>query len=249
MTLANRLKTMLGNEDGIALVMTIQFMVVLAVAVGALAHFTMANSDHADYQKNTQVASTLAESGYNNAVSVLLNSSNPGSSSALPSSTSPGTDTTSQPGSTIKWWGSFNSATQTWTVTGRGEVQAPNSTATIQRTVSQRFRLGANGATVAGSPAWGYIFVDNKNGPCMELSNSTSIGEPLYVSGSVCMNNSAQILASASPVTVVGTINTLSTSKVGASTGRWASCTSAAAVARETAATSSIPARARRAST
>ena len=219
-SLARRLSAHLRREEGVALVLAIQLTFVLLVVIGVCIYYMTSNQDHAAYSRSNQVAFSLAEAGYNNAMSVLNNASNPKSSTILPPASSPATDSLTYPGGTIKWWGSYNSTTQTWTISGRGILPAPNSNANITRTVTQQVRIGANGANLpaSASPAWGYIYVDNLGGGCLVLSNSVTMAEPLYISGNVCMDNTAWIKATASPLIVGGYISTQNSAKVGSAT-------------------------------
>lgn len=200
--------------------MALQLTLVLLVIVGVSIYYATANESHAAYARTGQVAFSLAEAGYNNAQAVLNNAPNPKASTVLPPANNPATDATTYPGGTIKWWGSYNSSTQTWTISGRGTLPAPNSGGNVTRTVTQQVRIGANGANLpaSASPAWGYIYVDNVGGGCLTLSNSVVLAEPLYVSGNVCMDNSSQIKSTASPLIVGGWISTANSAKVGSNT-------------------------------
>ena len=51
----------------------------------------------------------------------------------------------------------------------------------------------------------------------MTLANSVQISQPLYVRGNLCLNNSARVLSTASPVSVAGTIQITSSATVGVS--------------------------------
>lgn len=212
-----RLHELLKREHGLALLMTLQLMVVLLVIVGTVIYYATSNQNHAAYARTNQVAFSLAEAGNNNAVSVVMGASNPRNPALLPPKTSPAIDTTTYPGASIKWWGSYNLVTGIWSVTGRGEVPAPNSGATVKRTITQQLRVSALGATVAGTPAWGGIFIDNQNRACVSLANSVSIAYSLYATGDVCMANTAQITSAATPVSIAGSLTLDNSARVGAS--------------------------------
>lgn len=209
----------LQSEDGIALLMSVWFTVILLAVAGSLIYYSTANSSSASTAQANQKAFNLAEAGLNEGISILYNSSTQNSQSALPSACCTGADTTTYAGSTINWWGTWNAASSTWTVYGKGTVPAPVSGSNAVRSVYQQVRIGSNGATVAGNPAWGYIFSDNKNGSCLSLANSVQINDPLYATGNMCMDNSSQVRSTASPVTVAGTLQITSSASMGLSTG------------------------------
>jgi uncharacterized protein (UPF0333 family) len=205
------------REDGIALVMALVFMAVLLTVAGTVTYYATTNTRDAAFQAGNQKAFSAAEAGLNEAIAVLANVSNPTLSSTLPSSEATAvTDATSVTGSTIKYWGTYNAGTMTWTAYGKGTTPAPPYTA---RTVYEQVRIGAGGATVAGNPAWGSIFVDNKNGACFSIGSSVQISNPLYVTGNMCMSVSAKVTSSASPVTIGGTLQITDSASMGRSSG------------------------------
>ena len=215
--------TSLRGEEGVALISSVIFMSLLLSVSGTLVYYSTANSSAASYSLANQKSFSLAEAGFNEGVSVLVNSSNPSVATALPDAAHPALDTSTYPGSTISYWGSWNSSSLTWTVYGKGNVPAPTARGgNAARTVSQQVRVGAGGATVAGNQAWGYVFADNRNAPCVLLNSSVKIGVSMYLTGSLCLDSSAQILASASPLTVLGTVQTNSSASVGTSTAHLA---------------------------
>ena len=64
------------DERGIALVLALLVMFVLAIALTSGIYFTSANSRMSSYAKADQTALGLAEAGANNALAVLLNPAN-----------------------------------------------------------------------------------------------------------------------------------------------------------------------------
>jgi hypothetical protein len=76
-TLAARALARLRDESGIALVMAIGIMFVLAIALTTTIFFTSASVRHANHSNAGQKAYALAEAGVNNAISVLHASYDP----------------------------------------------------------------------------------------------------------------------------------------------------------------------------
>jgi Tfp pilus assembly protein PilX len=206
----------LRHEEGIALVMSLVYMTVALSAGGTITYFAATNTRHAAYERGNQKAFAAAEAGLNEAIAVLGNSTLPTVPTTLPASEATAvTDTTTIPGSTIKYWGTYDAGSQTWTVYGKGTTSAP---ATTSRTVNEKIRIGAGAATLAGNPAWGTIFADNKLGGCLGLTSSVRIYVPMYVTGDLCLTASAAVDPSAGSVTVLGKIDLSSSAQIGKST-------------------------------
>ena len=197
-----------GNERGFALVMAIGIIVVLAIIGVTLASYSVSNLRATSHATGSQRAFALAEAGLNNAAGILSTAGNdPTNASLLPSAASPRIDTAE--GGTVSYWGSYNAAARIWTVTGKGTVRNPNQASSIVRTITQQY-------SVNSVPSWKYIYMDNPNG-CLSLANTVQITQPLFVRGSLCMDNSSMVTSSASPVTVGGTIQTNNSASVGTS--------------------------------
>jgi hypothetical protein len=208
------------REEGIALVMALVFMSLLLTAGSTITYYATTNTRDAAFQAGNQKAFSAAEAGLNEAIAVLGNAALPTLSTTLPGNEATAvTDTTTVPGSTIKYWGTYDALTLTWTVYGKGTTPAPRSTS---RTVYEKIRIGAGGATLAGNPAWGTIFADNKNAACFGLTTSVKVNVPLYVTGNLCLTSSAKVDPSAGTVTVLGTIDLVSTASIGQSTSHLA---------------------------
>ena len=104
----------LSGEQGQSLVLALLVMTFLAVSLGVVMFFSAGNQRNANYQKAAQVATSLAEAGINNAVSVLANPSNSCCLEVDPSldpthAVLPGPATTPQSQiynrNTVSWWG------------------------------------------------------------------------------------------------------------------------------------------------
>jgi len=198
----------LKSESGLALVMAIGIMTVLAISGTAITYYTVENSRSTTGGTASQKAFALAEAGLNNAVSVLSTPANdPQNPNLLPPSGSPATQTAE--GGTLSYWGSYNSTTAIWTVTGQGTYRNSAGRKPIVRKVSQQY-------SITSAQSWRYIYVDDPTG-CLSLTATVQITQPLFTRGSLCMSSSAIVTSMASPVTVAGTIQTGSSASVGTS--------------------------------
>jgi Tfp pilus assembly protein PilX len=179
----------LENESGIALVMAVGILAFLMITGSAVVFYAGSNTRSAEHSADNARALNAAEAGMNYARAILWNSSTPTSSSALPSSASPGQVTLE--GTTVKYWGSYDTATKVWTLYGSGTDTNPTGgTAQVARQASSQVLVSS---TAALDPAWGYLFADTTS--CTLLQNSLEIDAPIYVRGDLCMKNSAMIVS------------------------------------------------------
>lgn len=190
---ARRIRERLSAEQGFALVLALAAMLVLGTAGTTVMIYTTANQNASTHQSNDQAALALAEAGLNFAVSRLEGAADPSSASAVPSTPAP--EVTLQ-GGTATYTGSYDSTTKLWSLTGIGRVhnpQTPDNPATdIVRYAHMRAKVGTGTIGGANNASWNYIYSDDPNS-CATLSNNTSVAVPVYVRGSLCLNNSAMI--------------------------------------------------------
>jgi Tfp pilus assembly protein PilX len=200
----------LRDERGQSLVLALMVMTFLAVALGAVMFFSAGNQRNANYQKASQVATSLAEAGVNNAVSVL---SNPNSSCCLeidplldpthavlpgPAPATPLSKTYN--GNTVTWWGSLNTladGSKVWTVYGHASVPNPTgpSASPVVKQVSAQVLVHAPLPSSFNVGVWNTVY--SPFGP--SAGCDTSIGQginisvPLYVGGNLCMGQNAVV--------------------------------------------------------
>jgi Tfp pilus assembly protein PilX len=180
----------LKSESGIALVMAVGVMTVLMIAGSAVVFYAGSNARSSEHSADNAKAVHLGEAGMNYARAILWHSGSPDSASAVPScSTTPLPQLTLE-GGTVTYCGTYDSAAQTWTLTGTGTYTNPTGgTAPISRTVSSQVQVTTSSSF---EPAWGYLFADTAS-LCTNLKNTIEIDAPIYVRGDLCMENSAVI--------------------------------------------------------
>jgi Tfp pilus assembly protein PilX len=203
----------LRDERGQSLVIALLVMTFLAIALGTVMFFSAGNQRNANYQKAAQVATSLAEAGVNNAVSVLSNPSNSCCLEVAPGSTGavlPGSFATANPstynGNTVKWWGTLDTnapwngtanGNAVWTVYGQASVPNPTgpSAAAIVKRVSAQVHVNAPLPASFNVGVWNTVY--SPFGP--SVGCDTSIGQgitiavPVYVGGNLCMGQNAVI--------------------------------------------------------
>ena len=173
----------LKDESGVALVMAIGILAVLMVTGASLVYYAGSSVQHSERSVDDTRALALGEAGMNYARSILWNAADPTSATAVTSGT------VTLEGGTVTYSATYDSATQTWTVTGTGTQASPIAGgAPLTRTVSSQVQITPGSSW---DPAWGYLFADTSG--CTNLKNSITIDAPVYVRGDLCMENSATI--------------------------------------------------------
>jgi Tfp pilus assembly protein PilX len=192
----------LSGEQGQSLVLALLVMTFLAVSLGAVMFFSAGNQRNANYQKAAQVATSLAEAGVNNAVSVLANPSNscclevaPGSTGAVLPGPAPATpQSQTYNGNTVTWWGTLNG--NVWTVYGKATVQNPTgpSAAQIVKQVSAQVRVNAPVPSSFNVAVWNTVYSPGTGQICdTPIGQGINIDVPVYVGGNLCMGQNASI--------------------------------------------------------
>lgn len=200
----------LRDPDGIALPVALGVMLVISIVLVAVIAFSSSSDRAAELSSAEDRALALAEAAANHGAADLANSTNPLDPAALPSSSSP--QPVAVEGGTAEYWGTLPGGSDTWTITGRSTVSNPTAGADVRRTVTLRARV----ASTAANPAWNYLFSDDPT-TCLTFDSSVQIKQPVYARGDLCMDSSALVLSTASPLNVAGKINILSSAWIGSS--------------------------------
>ena len=211
-----RLRRLIGEEHGFALVLALSVTVVFSMTVVTVIESAASNSRTANRSKGRISAYSLAEAGINNAASIL-SKSNPYrlSHSPSPGDIRPGglreparlphgrratrqhllPYSWSYDGGTATMSGSFDLNTQNWTITSTGSVRDAFGGAPTTRILNATVHIRAQASQTNVVPAWNYVFVkDTTPNVCnVTLDNTTSLTSSLYVEGNLCFKNSAGI--------------------------------------------------------
>lgn len=191
---ASRALARLQDESGIALVMALGVMFVLAIVLTTTIFFTSASLRHANISNAGQKAYAIAEAGLNDASAQLVKyyppyaspiSADAGAGSLITS----GGDR-SFPGGLVSWTGSFNATTKIWTLTGTGKVANPTGGSQIVRTAKAIVNVGA------GLPLalrYGF-FMGDPTAPCSLIDNSGGASLSVYVASCLTFGGAATIV-------------------------------------------------------
>jgi Tfp pilus assembly protein PilX len=193
----------LQRQDGIALVVAVGVLGVLAIAGTTVVLFSTANARSANVSKVGATAYSLAEAGLAEALAVLFNPANNAFNPyLLPARTS------TYEGGTVTFSGVLNenSNPPVWTVTSMASAKNPTgASGEVRRTLTAKVKVDPLLTESLGSQAWNYVFstaTGDPSGCDMSLLNTVEMGSPLYVAGNLCLDNSAWI--SGGPVLVHG---------------------------------------------
>ena len=211
-----RLRRVMANEQGFALVIALAVTVVFSMTVVTVIESASSNSRSSDRSKGRVSAYTLAEAGINNAASIL-SKSNPYDEHLLhPQGSYQPADCASPPanptgatllgntccpyswtydGGTTTMWGWFDMTSSSWTITSTGTVRNAFASASTQRTLTATVHVRAEASQINVVAAWNYVFVkDTTPNVCnVTLDNTTTLSSSLYVEGNLCFKNSAGV--------------------------------------------------------
>jgi Tfp pilus assembly protein PilX len=177
------------DERGIALIMALGIMFVLAIAAAAALQYTSAGSRHASYSKSNTSAFSLAEAGVNSALSVLSNTANdPLNGGLLP------TRTTNFENGSVTWSGTLDTPSRTWTVNATGRIANPTGASDVTRAVTSVARVETPSTTPVTGQSWNFLMVTRTGNACdLIFNNSVDAQSPIYVRGNLCLDNGSAI--------------------------------------------------------
>jgi hypothetical protein len=205
--LMRRAARRIADERGQSLVLALLVLTVLAITLGSVIFFTASNQRSSSYQKAAQVATSLAEAGVNNAVSVLANPANSccleqpwgsGTTAVLPdNSVSHPAYTTTYPGGTGDWWGNLKQSTEVYTVHGKATVPNPTGGSPIVKYMSANVQVNQPKPGTIQVGVWNSIYspFGPSSGCDTTVAQGVNMNVPLYVGGNLCLANGALVNA------------------------------------------------------
>jgi Tfp pilus assembly protein PilX len=195
------------GERGQSLVLTLLVLFVLAIVLSTVIIFTSSNQRNSNYQKARQTASSLAEAGLNNAISILANPANSccleqndlmptTEAAAIAAGDTKTGGTAYQAGTTVTWWGNLDPNSEAWTLTGKATVPnptGPNATA-ITRTVTATVQVNPPVKSNYDVDVWNTVYSPGTGQPCdTSIGQGINIAIKVYVGGNLCMGQNAVI--------------------------------------------------------
>ena len=188
--------------------MVIGISLVLGITGTTAMVYSTENVRSASSSKAEERAFSLAEAGLNYAYSTLYSAQDPTMPGAVP------VRSETVENGTITWWGTLDTQTNTWTLTGRGSLPNPAGGVDVIRTIRGRAALQTVEVGDANNAIWNYIYAEAPTG-CTTLSNSVNVNVPIYIKGNLCLQNSAQISGINTVLQVGGTLSLQNSAHVG----------------------------------
>jgi hypothetical protein len=222
------------DESGLALVMALGIMTVLAIAGTTAIAYSTSGQRQAAQTRSRQTAFTLAESGINNSMAVLnLPTNNALDPDTLPKCTNNSTkysDPTADRTSTSTWQHSTIAGGSVdycatlvrkyavWYLTSIGKAPNPNNpTTTVTRTLEATVTVTPTITQPLNNPVWNYLYAGHTGSTCDQtLNNNISGASRMYVAGNLCLSPNVNLAQST--VIVGGTLDVSNNASVGAST-------------------------------
>jgi Tfp pilus assembly protein PilX len=201
-------------ENGMTLVISLGFLVVLTIMGTTLATYSSTNARSSQRDRRTVEVSAAAEGGVNRALAVLYNSFQPSTPTALPSSAAPRTETIG--GATVVWYGTLSGTT--WTITSRASVPNPAVPGGTLSKTTTRLVTVQGLTTGANTSAWSRIYHDDTTN-CLTVPTGTTIAGNVASRGNLCLTGTGRITGSSTQVAVGGNVTLQSSSTIGVSGG------------------------------
>jgi Tfp pilus assembly protein PilX len=194
----------LGDERGIALVMALGILVVLGISATSVAYYSSSQSRSASIGEKRRSAYSLAEAGMNAGLSVLENSLEPTTATALPSCQAPATPASlTLDGGSATYCGDLDTASYIWSLTSTGTAPNPTGAAPLTETLHRTVRVQgiSDGATVS---AWSRFYQDSPT-QCLTVDTVTIPGS-VAAQHCLTLKNGARITGSNTSVDVGGNL-------------------------------------------
>jgi hypothetical protein len=224
----------LPDERGMALVLALGIMTVLAIAGTTVMAYSTSGERHAAQTRSRQSAFSLAESGINNSMSVLnLPTNNALDPDTLPKCTTndkkysdPAAVRTSTStwrhgsidGGSVDYCGTLVRKYAVWYLTSIGNAANPNKPGTnATRTLEATVTVTPTITQPLNNPVWNYLYAGHSGSTCDQtLNNNISGASRMYVAGNLCLSPNVQL--NQSTVIVGGTLDVSNNAAVGAPT-------------------------------
>jgi Tfp pilus assembly protein PilX len=209
-----RLKNLLVQERGVALVLALGIMTVLGITFITVIDYTTANSRTTHYSRSRLSAFDLAEAGMNDAMAILNKPTN----NALDPDVLPSTTKTYENGS-VTWSGTLDRNNAIWTVTSTGSTRNPTGpkASNVTKTLTAKVTVVPTLTQPLNNPVWNYLYAGHTGSTCDQtLNNNISGSSRMYIAGNLCL--SPNVILAQSSVIVRGDLDVSNNAAVGANT-------------------------------
>jgi hypothetical protein len=191
--------------------MALGALTVLSFVIVSAVEYTSSNSRQSYASKSSQSSFTLAETGLNNALSIIFSTDTPLFSGLLPSTTDYYDENMSKVNRTTGnyniWSGTLDTSfpnsncpghAACWMVTSTGYVRNPaNGSKPETRVLKANVPVDPLYAQPLVNPVYDYVYVYGTGAPSgcdFDAQNSSDFESALYVQGNLCLSNSAVVM-------------------------------------------------------
>jgi hypothetical protein len=205
------LRRLRQNERGFALIMALGALTVLSFVIVSAVEFTSSNARSAYASKSNNAAYTLAETGLNNALSIIFSTDTPLFANLLPSKTDYFDENMSLANHTTANYNTWSGTLDTsfpnsncpghaacWLVTSTGYVRNISGASRPEtRVLKVNVPVDPLYAQPLVNPAYDYVYVYGTgaaSGCDFDAQNSSDFESALYVQGNLCLSNSAVVM-------------------------------------------------------
>jgi len=184
------LRRLQREERGIALLMALGLMIVLAIVVTASVQYTTSNTRSASNSQVRVSTRQVAEAGMNAAIGSLA--VNPTDPNALPTSFATARSLT-VPGGTVKYWADpYDSTNDRWTIYSQGTESNPSggssaATTQLKAVVNINPSPLVQSTPPASTNPWAFMWATRTGNACDETINQ-NVGVPLVILGNLCLD-------------------------------------------------------------
>jgi Tfp pilus assembly protein PilX len=194
------------DEHGVALVMALIIMAVLAGTTAALVIPGAVNQRSSLKSADARQAFALAETALAYGEGAVYAAGQTGKSPATGTHTIP----SQAGGGTGTWYATVGADGITWTIYGTGSVDAVTRTVHAQAT-------DPSSTTITDTGVWNYVYADKAGTSCAtSLNGSVTISVPILIRGDFCISGSLNFTGS--QLQVGGNLSVTGSAKIGSST-------------------------------
>jgi Tfp pilus assembly protein PilX len=189
------------DESGVALVMALSIMMVMAVTTAGILIAGTANQREAYVSDNARQAFAIAQEGLADAEGMVYNAA--ANHTTPPSGSQTITDL---PVGSGTFYASVGGDNVTWTMTGTGTVNG------VTRVVSAQANVPTP-VTSEETAVWNYLYSDA--GGCTTMNGSVTVAVPILIRGSLCLGGSFNFTGAT--LETGGDISVTGSAKIGSS--------------------------------
>jgi len=187
----------LCSERALALPLALGVMVALSISVTAVADYTFSNTRNSADSSARNYAYAAAETGMNDALSVLFNSGSVTQKLFTDQTTPVSVAAPPAYHTSYTWTASFDSSVSpnVWTITSTGKVaNLTQGTKPDTKVLKRKLEITTSAPQGSNWSVWNYVYADAApGGTCLTVSNTAGFSTPIYTKGDLCLGQNAHL--------------------------------------------------------